>query len=117
METVESRKGLTGNQLKLIAIIAMTVDHVTWLLFPGLNTTWYIYPMNSLRQESWPCTSKRLGRTEQCIETLKSAIASSGIVELSSGETSASLIVCEAPFLPAFCVQIIARQVLHIRQR
>ena len=28
---------LNGNQLKLIAIIAMTVDHLTWTLFPGLQ--------------------------------------------------------------------------------
>lgn len=28
-------KGLNSNQIKLIAIIAMTIDHITWLLFPG----------------------------------------------------------------------------------
>ena len=29
------RKGLSSNALKIVAIIAMTIDHVTWLLFPG----------------------------------------------------------------------------------
>ena len=29
-------KGLTGNQLKLIAMVAMTIDHVGMLLFPQL---------------------------------------------------------------------------------
>ena len=29
---------LDANQLKLIAIVAMTVDHVAWLLFPGYAT-------------------------------------------------------------------------------
>lgn len=29
---------LNANQLKLIAVIAMTIDHAAWLLFPGLNT-------------------------------------------------------------------------------
>ena len=32
------RKGLDANALKLIAIVAMTVDHVAWLLFPGYST-------------------------------------------------------------------------------
>jgi len=48
MDTTVARKhkGFTGNQLKLIAIIAMTVDHLTWLLFPGLDTTWYVYALH-----------------------------------------------------------------------
>jgi hypothetical protein len=33
--TVDTQKGLTGNALKMIAIVAMTVDHLTWLLLPG----------------------------------------------------------------------------------
>lgn len=28
-------KGLNANQLKLIAIIAMTIDHIAWAVFPG----------------------------------------------------------------------------------
>ena len=35
-------KGLNANQLKLIAIIAMTVDHLTWTFFPGFSHAWYI---------------------------------------------------------------------------
>ncbi len=31
-------KKLDSNTLKLIAILAMTIDHVTWLLFPGYPT-------------------------------------------------------------------------------
>ncbi len=30
--------GFTGNQLKLIAIVAMTIDHLTWIVFPGYQT-------------------------------------------------------------------------------
>ena len=30
------KKTLNGDQLKLIAILAMTVDHVTDLIYPGL---------------------------------------------------------------------------------
>ena len=29
------KKGLTSNAIKLIAIAAMTIDHVAWWLFPG----------------------------------------------------------------------------------
>ena len=38
MITVDSQKGLTANALKIIAIVAMTVDHLTWLLLPGYRT-------------------------------------------------------------------------------
>lgn len=42
MSYEEKNKGLNANQIKLIAIIAMTVDHLTWTLFPGYNTEWYV---------------------------------------------------------------------------
>lgn len=35
-------KGLSANQLKVIAITAMTLDHLTWTLFPGYNTEWFV---------------------------------------------------------------------------
>ena len=35
-------KGLTGNQLKGIAIAAMTLDHLAWTLFPGYDTRWFV---------------------------------------------------------------------------
>lgn len=31
----DMKKTLDANQLKLVAIFAMTVDHIAWLLFPG----------------------------------------------------------------------------------
>jgi len=33
------KKGLSGNALKIIAIIAMTVDHVAWLVFSFMGKT------------------------------------------------------------------------------
>ena len=39
MEAI-AKKGLNSNQLKLIAIIAMTVDHLTWVIWPGYQTGW-----------------------------------------------------------------------------
>ena len=35
---MNTQKGLTSNALKVIAIVAMTVDHLTWLLLPGYRT-------------------------------------------------------------------------------
>lgn len=42
--SVEERKfkGFNGNMLKLFAIIAMTIDHVTCVLWPGYNYQWWI---------------------------------------------------------------------------
>ncbi|MCX4341260.1 MAG: TraX family protein [Lachnospiraceae bacterium] len=42
MSDAEQKKGLNANQIKLIAIIAMTVDHLTWTFFPGYDKTWYV---------------------------------------------------------------------------
>ena len=35
MTELKPYQWLDANQLKLIAIVAMTVDHIAWLLFPG----------------------------------------------------------------------------------
>jgi len=37
-----TKNGLNSNQLKLIAILAMVLDHLIWTLFPGYNTQWYV---------------------------------------------------------------------------
>ena len=38
MQKTLTRGGLDSNALKLIAIAAMTADHIAWLLFPGYPT-------------------------------------------------------------------------------
>ena len=43
---MQLRKTLNSNQIKLIAIIAMTVDHLTWAFFPGLQAVWYVYALH-----------------------------------------------------------------------
>lgn len=42
MVQTDREKGLNSNQLKLIAIAAMTLDHLTWTLFPGYSTEWFV---------------------------------------------------------------------------
>ena len=40
------RKKLNSNQIKLIAIIAMTADHLTWTFFPGTQAVWYVFALH-----------------------------------------------------------------------
>lgn len=35
-------RGLNANQLKLIAIVAMTLDHLIWTIRPGYATDWWV---------------------------------------------------------------------------
>ena len=35
---IDHKRGLNANTLKMIAIIAMTIDHITWAFFPGYQT-------------------------------------------------------------------------------
>ena len=39
---MDKSKGFNANQIKMIAIIAMTIDHLTWTLWPGYSTEWWV---------------------------------------------------------------------------
>lgn len=41
-----NRKLLNGNQIKLIAIIAMTIDHLAWAIFPGSQAVCYVFALH-----------------------------------------------------------------------
>lgn len=47
-------KKLNGNQLKLIAIIAMTVDHLTWTLWPGYSREWWVLALHIIGRLTAP---------------------------------------------------------------
>lgn len=49
-----TKKGLNGNQLKLIAIIAMTIDHLTWLIWPGTVKVWYVFAIHIIGRLTAP---------------------------------------------------------------
>lgn len=36
------KNGLSSNQLKAIAILAMTLDHMVWTIVPGYSTVWWV---------------------------------------------------------------------------
>ena len=43
---MQKRRFLNGNQIKIIAIVAMTVDHLTWAFFPGTQAVWYVFALH-----------------------------------------------------------------------
>ena len=45
---------LNSNQIKLIAIIAMTIDHLTWALFPGTQAVWYVFALHIIGRLTAP---------------------------------------------------------------
>ena len=49
-----AKKRLNANQIKLIAIIAMTVDHLTWAFFPGTQAVWYIFALHIIGRLTAP---------------------------------------------------------------
>ena len=49
-----AKKHLNGNQLKLIAIIAMTIDHLTWVMFPGMQAVWYVFALHIIGRLTAP---------------------------------------------------------------
>ncbi len=51
---MDKGKGLNANQLKLIAIAAMTLDHLTWTLWPGYSTDWWVVAFHILGRLTAP---------------------------------------------------------------
>lgn len=45
---------LNSNQIKMIAIIAMTIDHMTWLFFPGYQKIWWIMGLHVIGRLTAP---------------------------------------------------------------
>lgn len=41
-EGANMKKNLTSNQIKAVAIAAMTLDHLVWTVFPGYDTRWFV---------------------------------------------------------------------------
>ena len=57
MESLEEntkQKGFNGNQLKLFAIIAMTIDHLTSVIWPGYHYEWWIIALHIIGRLTAP---------------------------------------------------------------
>ena len=48
------KKGFSGKDLKLIAIAAMTLDHLVWTVMPGYDTTWWVLLCHALGRVTAP---------------------------------------------------------------
>lgn len=53
MDTLK-KYGWNSNQIKLIAIIAMTIDHVTWVFFPGCQKIWWVMGLHVIGRLTAP---------------------------------------------------------------
>ena len=51
---VLKKNGLNSNQIKLIAIIAMTIDHITWMLYPGCQKIWWVIGLHAIGRLTAP---------------------------------------------------------------
>lgn len=51
---MEKMKGLNANQIKGIAIAAMTLDHLTWAVFPGTQAVWYVFLLHIIGRLTAP---------------------------------------------------------------
>lgn len=51
---MERKKKLNANQIKVIAIIAMTIDHLTWAFFPGTQAVWYVFALHIIGRLTAP---------------------------------------------------------------
>lgn len=47
-------KGLNGNQLKIIAMVAMTIDHLACVIFPNYPTDWWIVGLHIIGRLAAP---------------------------------------------------------------
>lgn len=50
----KTRRALNSNQIKVIAIIAMTIDHLTWAFFPGTQHVWYVFALHIIGRLTAP---------------------------------------------------------------
>lgn len=51
---MNKRLSLNSNQIKVIAIVAMTIDHITWAVFPGTQARWYVFLLHVIGRLTAP---------------------------------------------------------------
>lgn len=51
---MDKRRGLSANQIKLIAVCAMTADHLAWTVWPGYERAWYALLLHTIARIGAP---------------------------------------------------------------
>ena len=59
---MERQKKLNADQIKVIAIIAMTIDHLTWAFFPGTQAVWYVFALHIIGRLTSPAAGSGIRR-------------------------------------------------------
>ena len=47
-------KSLTGNQIKIIALISMTISHIAFVVFPNYSTDWWSVALQAIGRIAAP---------------------------------------------------------------
>ena len=94
-----TRRGLSAGALKVIAILAMTADHIAWLFFPG-----YPKELLPLALEAAGCFRRRL-RVDQLELKLTIGAADPGDAAIRYGQANALLGSIWQPLTEAFHVE------------
>ena len=51
---MEKTRGFSAQQLKIIAITAMTIDHLLWVIFPGYGKAWWLVALHVIGRLTAP---------------------------------------------------------------
>ncbi|MDR2088107.1 MAG: conjugal transfer protein TraX [Clostridiales Family XIII bacterium] len=69
-----TQKRLTANTLKIIAVAAMTVDHLTWLLLPGYRTDILTLSLHAIGRLTAPIMMFFIAEGFHCTKNIKKYI-------------------------------------------
>ena len=91
----QTNKGLSGNQLKLIAMLAMTVDHFTSVIWPDYPRDWWILLLHIIGRMAAPIFWFMVAEGYHYTRDLKST--PDGCCSLPSSGTSPTILPSASP--------------------
>ena len=68
--SITQRRSLDSNAIKLIAILAMTVDHIAWAVFPGYPRAALPLLMQCISQAQLCCDLLDTNKTDVLIQNI-----------------------------------------------